>query len=165
MACIDLRMEIRPATKEDVPAIVALLADDKLGRIREDYHIPLPKTYYRAFEAIQQDPNQELMVLESVEKRVIGTFQLSHIPYLTYRGGIRSQIEAVRIHKDLRSQGLGELIFRWAISRAKEKGAHLLQLTTDKQRPEAKHFYQKIGFVDSHDGMKLHLSSHTTPLR
>lgn len=149
-------MIIRPATSEDLPFIVQMLAQDPLGAKREDFRLPLPDSYLEAFARIVADPNQELMVVASGEE-VWGTFQLSFIPYLTYRGGVRAQIEAVRIREDQRGQGLGETMFRWAIDRAREKGAHVLQLTTDKQRPDALRFYQKLGFVASHEGMKLHL--------
>ncbi|MFK7810448.1 MAG: N-acetyltransferase family protein [Saprospiraceae bacterium] len=149
-------MIFRKATKSDLRAIVQMLADDKLGQLREDFQEPLPKQYFDAFENIDSDPNQNLMVIENDEKEVVGTLQLSFIPYLTYQGGIRAQIEAVRIRKDYRGKGLGEKVFKWAIKTAAEKGAHLLQLTTDKKRPEAIRFYQKLGFVDSHEGMKLH---------
>ena len=148
-------MKIRSALVADVPAIVQMISNDKLGALREDYREPLPATYYEAFNRIDSDPNQELMVMEDDEK-IVGTMQLSFIPYLTYQGGIRAQIEAVRIHEERRGQGLGEQMFKWAINRAQERGAHVLQLTTDKQRPEALHFYEKLGFVASHEGMKLH---------
>lgn len=150
-----MRLNYRKATKEDIPAIIKMLAQDKLGKLRENYREPLPETYYQAFDRIERDENQELIVIEN-EEEVIGTLQLSFIPYLTYRGGIRAQIEAVRIRKDMRGQGIGEQLFRWAIARAKARGAHLLQLTTDKQRPEAVRFYEKLGFRASHEGMKLH---------
>ena len=148
-------MIIRKASQQDLESIIQLLADDKLGAKRENYVLPLPQAYRDAFQAIIQDPNQELMVL-STDERVIGTFQMTFIPYLTYQGRWRAQIEAVRIHKNFRGEGLGQKIFQWAIARAKERGVHLLQLTTDKQRPEAKRFYEKLGFVASHEGMKLH---------
>ncbi len=150
-------MKIRKAKKEDVPAIVSMIANDKLGQLREDYRDPLPQKYFRAFEAIDSDSNQELMVCEASAGQIIGTLQLSFIPYLTYQGGIRAQIEAVRVHETYRGKGIGQQLFEWAISRAKEKGAHVLQLTTDKKRPEALKFYEKLGFSASHEGMKLHL--------
>lgn len=149
-------MKIRNAEKEDLIAIVSMLADDALGSQREDFRIPLPAAYLHAFEAIASDPNQELMVVEDDGGEVIGTFQLTFIPYLTYQGRSRAQIEAVRIRKDHRGVGLGTEMFQWAIKRAEEKGAHLLQLTTDKKRPEALKFYETLGFVASHEGMKLH---------
>ena len=146
----------REATKKDVPFIVEMLADDKLGALREKYQNPLPQLYYDAFEEIDLDKNQELIVIENTNQEIIGTLQLSFISYLTYQGGMRAQIEAVRIRRDQRGKGYGEQFFKWAIERAKEKNAHVLQLTTDKQRPEAISFYQKLGFKASHEGMKLH---------
>lgn len=149
-------MNFRKATKEDVPFIVQMMADDELGKLREDFRDPLPQQYYQAFSNIDNDPNQELIVIENESGEIIGTLQLSFIQYLTYQGGIRAQIEAVRIRNDQRGKGIGEKLFRWAIERAKEKGAHLLQLTTDKQRPDAIRFYENLGFKASHEGMKLH---------
>ena len=146
----------RPAEKRDVFFIVQMLADDKLGALREQFEDPLPDSYYQAFEAIDRDPNQELMVVEMASE-IIGTLQLSFIPYLTYQGGVRAQIEAVRIRADQRGLGLGQQFFRWAIDRATERGAHVLQLTTDKKRPEALRFYENLGFIASHEGMKLFL--------
>ncbi|WP_373517728.1 GNAT family N-acetyltransferase [Pricia sp.] len=152
-------LKIREAKKADVPMIVAMIANDKLGQLRENYLNPLPNTYYEAFENIAADPNQELMVMETKNGLVIGTLQLSFIQYLTYQGGIRAQIEAVRVHKEYRGQGIGQHLFEWAIHRAKEKKAHVVQLTTDKKRPEALKFYEKLGFTASHEGMKLHLKT------
>ena len=149
-------MQYRAAHRKDVPAIVAMIADDQLGALREDFQDPLPEKYYLAFEHIDRDDNQELIVVENEEGKIIGTMQLSFIQYLTYQGGIRAQIEAVRIHKDWRGQKIGEEMFKWAIARAQERGAHLLQLTTDKKRPDALRFYEKLGFKASHEGMKLH---------
>lgn len=149
-------MKFRKAKKDDVPEIVKMIANDELGKQREDYQEPLPEKYYQAFENIDSDINQELIVIENEENAVIGTLQLTFIQYLTYQGGIRAQIEAVRIREDQRGKGIGEKLFKWAINRSKEKGAHLLQLTTDKKRPEALKFYEKLGFTASHAGMKLH---------
>ncbi len=148
-------MYFRRASPEDVPTIVGLLADDPLGQAREDFTDPLPDCYLQAFLRIHQDPNQELMVVMD-KMEIVATFQMSFIPYLTYRGGVRAQIEAVRVHKDRRGEGLGQEVFTWAIQRAQEKNAHVLQLTTDKKRPDAIRFYEKLGFVASHEGMKLH---------
>ena len=148
-------MKIRKATYEDISAIVAMLADDELGAKRENFQQPLPEVYLKAFEVIISDPHQELMVVEK-QQEVIGTMQLSFIQYLTYQGGVRAQIEAVRIRKDQRGTGLGTQMFEWAINRAKDRGAHVLQLTSDKQRPDAIRFYESLGFVASHEGMKLH---------
>jgi len=154
-------LHFRKATRADVPLIVAMLAHDKLGSQREDFRDPLPDAYFNAFEHIDQDTNQELMVVEDQSGEVIGTLQLSFIPYLTYQGGVRAQIEAVRIREDQRGRGLGTHFFQWAIDRAREKGAHVLQLTSDKQRPEAISFYENLGFKASHEGMKLHFKETT----
>lgn len=149
-------MNIRTATKEDLTAIIALIADDDLGKIREDFQNPLPKEYLKAFELISTDKKQDLVVVENEELEIIGTLQLSFIQYLTYRGGIRAQLESVRIRKDQRGLGIGKSMFEWAINKAKERNAHLLQLTTDKKRPNAIKFYEDLGFVQSHEGMKMH---------
>jgi len=151
-----MKLRFRKATKSDVTFIVEMLADDALGQLREAYANPLPQKYYTAFENIDKDANQELMVVENEAKDIIGTLQVTFIPYLTYQGGVRAQIEAVRIHKNYRGQGLGEEFFKWAINRAKEKGAHVLQLTSNKKRPDAIRFYEKLGFKATHEGMKLH---------
>jgi N-acetylglutamate synthase-like GNAT family acetyltransferase len=101
-------MIFREAKREDVIEIVKMIANDKLGKLREDFKEPLPNRYYAAFENIENDKNQELIVLEDDDKEVIGTLQLSFIQYLTYQGGIRAQIEAVRIREDQRGKGVGE---------------------------------------------------------
>ena len=149
-------MNFRKATREDVPKIVEMIADDELGKTRENYQVPLPAEYLQAFENIDADHNQELIVVEDEHTEIIGTLQLSFIQYLTYQGGIRAQIEAVRIKKDKRGLGIGKTMFEWAIKRAKERNAHLLQLTTDKKRPKAIKFYEDLGFSATHEGMKMH---------
>jgi GNAT superfamily N-acetyltransferase len=149
-------MKFRKATRNDLSQIIEMIADDELGKTRENFQVPLPKEYLIAFEKIDSDPNQELIVVENEEHEIIGTLQLSFIQYLTYQGGIRAQIEAVRIKKDKRGIGLGKKMFVWAIERAKERKAHLLQLTTDKKRLEAIKFYEDLGFKPSHEGMKMH---------
>ncbi len=149
-------MKFRKAIKEDIPKLVEMIADDALGQTRENFQDPLPSVYYEAFQKIDSDPNQELIVIQETDGSIIGTLQLSFIQYLTYQGGIRAQIEAVRIHKYKRGEGLGETLFKWAIERAKDRNAHLIQLTTDKKRPEALKFYEKLGFKPGHEGMKLH---------
>ncbi|MFT6963236.1 MAG: GNAT superfamily N-acetyltransferase [Flammeovirgaceae bacterium] len=149
-------MNFRKATENDISVIVEMIADDELGKKRENFQNPLPKEYLNAFKKINSDENQELIVVENEESEIIGTLQLSFIQYLTYRGGIRAQIEAVRIRKDKRGLGIGKTMFKWAINRAKEKNAHLLQLTTDKKRPKAIEFYENLGFKATHEGMKIH---------
>ncbi|MCA6075003.1 GNAT family N-acetyltransferase [Fulvivirga sedimenti] len=150
-------MMIRKAKEIDLPLIVAMLADDKLGSIREDYQLPLPSSYIEAFHKIDRDSNQKLIVVENEQGEIIGAMQLSFIQYLTYQGGIRAQMEAVRIHKNYRGTGLGTKMLKWAIFTAKENGAHVIQLTTDKKRPDAIRFYESLGFKTTHEGMKMHL--------
>lgn len=151
-------MKFRKAKIEEIATIVQLLANDPLGKEREDFSDPLPQVYRSAFEKIDLDPNQNLIVLENESEEIVGTFQLSFLQYLTYQGGIRAQIEAVRIRQEYRGLGLGEKLIQYAIELAKEKGAHVVQLTTDKKRPAAINFYEKLGFHPTHEGMKLHLS-------
>lgn len=143
-------MIFRKAIRNDVAKIVEMIADDELGKNREQYQIPLPNEYLLAFENIDADQNQELIVVENENAEIIGTLQLSFIQYMTYRGGIRAQIEAVRIKKDQRGLGIGKAMFEWAIERATERKAHLLQLTSDKRRPDAIRFYQSLGFKATH---------------
>jgi len=149
-------MKFRKATEKDISTIVEMIADDELGKEREKFQYPLPNEYLKAFERINSDENQELIVVENENSEIIGTLQLTFIQYLTYRGRIRAQIEAVRIRKDNRGVGLGKIMFEWAIKRAKAKKAHLLQLTTDKKRAKAIKFYKDLGFKQSHEGMKIH---------
>lgn len=149
-------LNYRKATESDLTTIIKMIADDELGRKRENFQTPLPKEYLIAFKKINDDPNQELIVVEDKNAETIGTLQLSFIQYLTYKGGIRAQIEAVRIRKDKRGLGIGKEMFKWVIKKAQEKGAHLLQLTSDKKRPKAIKFYEDLGFEATHEGMKIH---------
>ena len=150
-------VKIRPATHQDLADIVRLLADDPLGSQRENFTHPLPEKYKKAFKAIEQDENCELIVAEE-DGQIVATLQLNILQYLTYQGGRRAQIEAVRVAKERRGRGIGRMLFSWAISKARFLGCHLIQLTTDKNRPNAVHFYEDLGFKASHEGMKLHLT-------
>jgi len=147
---------IRKACRDDVPHIVQLLANDPLGKQREICEDPLPQKYYTAFSEISSDQNNYLIVIED-EKRIIGTSQLTIITYLTYQGGKRGQIEGVRIDESYRGQGIGNLMIEWSISKSRDLNCHLVQLTMDKKRLETIEFYKKLGFVASHEGLKLHL--------
>ena len=147
---------MRRAGRSDLPGIVRLLADDPLGAKRERYADPLPASYLDAFAAIERDPNQELWVACAGDA-LVGVLQVTFIPYLTYQGGWRALIEGVRIARDFRSRGVGRMLLEWAIGRARERGCHMVQLTTDKARPDALRFYQRLGFVASHEGLKLFL--------
>ncbi|MER5356513.1 GNAT family N-acetyltransferase [Kitasatospora sp. NPDC002551] len=145
---------IRRATGDDLPAIVAMLADDPLGATRESPGDLAP--YRTAFARIDADPHQHLVVAERAG-RTIGTLQLTVIPGLSRKGSTRTVIEAVRIHADERGTGLGGRLIQWAIDRSRELDADLVQLTSDATRTDAHRFYERLGFVPSHVGFKLAL--------
>ena len=147
---------LRIARTDDVPALVRMLADDELGATREDPGEPLAKSYLTAFAAIDKDPHNELVVAENGSE-VVGMLQLTLTPHLTYKGRSRASIEGVRVDRRFRSAGIGRMMFEWAINRAKDRGCHLVQLTTDKSRPDAIRFYESLGFIATHEGMKLKL--------
>ena len=151
-----MQLTFRRATATDLPVIISLLADDELGRQREDATIPLNARYVDAFAAIDRDPNQLLAVVER-EGAVIGCLQLTFIPGLSRLGMWRGQIESVRISSAERGGGIGRTMFEWAIEECRGRGCELVQLTTDKRRPDAARFYEALGFVASHEGMKLSL--------
>lgn len=154
-------VRFRIATRDDLPDIVRMLADDPLGARREDYRTPLPESYGRAFAAIDVDPNNEIIVAElegeETGRTVVGVLQLTFIPNLTYRGSWRAMIEGVRVDSAARSAGIGRKMIHWAVERARARGCRLVQLTSDKSRPEAIRFYESLGFVASHEGFKLRL--------
>ncbi|MGW1196417.1 N-acetyltransferase family protein [Streptomyces sp. NPDC002536] len=145
---------IRRATADDIPAIVALLADDPLGAQRESPGDLAP--YRTAFERLTGDPNQHLVVAER-DGRTIGTLQLTVIPGLSRRGATRSVVEAVRVHADERGSGLGTRLVEWAIEASRLEGCLLVQLTSDATRVDAHRFYERLGFEASHLGFKYHL--------
>jgi GNAT superfamily N-acetyltransferase len=150
-------LKIRLAERRDVQAIVRLLAHDVFGEQRECATEPLPSSYYEAFAAIAADPNQELTVAE-LDGVVVGTLQLTILQNLDYQGGRRGLIEAVRVAGEHRSRGIGADLLRYAIERARARGCHLVQLTSDKRRVDARRFYERLGFRATHEGMKLVLS-------
>lgn len=149
-----MTVTIRRAVADDVPEIVALLADDSPGAKRESPDDLTP--YQVAFKAVDADPNQLLVVVEH-EGAVVGTAQLSYIPGLSRRGALRAQIEGVRVRSDQRGTGLGERMMRWLIDTARERGADVVQLTSDVTREGAHRFYQRLGFQPTHVGFKMAL--------
>lgn len=149
-------LSFRLATEDDVPAIVHMLADDALGATRENTSTEALPNYMQAFKKIRGDPSQELTIA-TINSEPVATFQLTFIQYLTHGGSMRALIESVRVHSAWRGRGIGRQVFAYAINRAKEKGCQMVQLTSDKQRPDAIRFYQGLGFVASHEGMKLTL--------
>lgn len=154
----DAGASVRRATLEDLPAIVALLRDDDLGATREraaDLAGALAP-YRDAFAEIAADPQHEVLVLD-VGGEVAGVLQLSFLRCLTHEGGLRAQIEGVRVDRARRGGGLGRMLIGDAVRRARARGCRLVQLTTDRRRPEALAFYERLGFIASHHGMKLDL--------
>ncbi len=146
---------LRRARPGDVAAIVGLLAADQLGTARDGVRTDADmRAYQRAFAEIDRDPAHVLVVAEA-EGRVVATMQLSFLPGLARRGALRAQVEAVRVHEAYRSFGVGGAMLAWAISEARQRGCALIQLTTDKTRTDAHRFYERLGFVASHEGMKL----------
>ena len=149
----------RRAIASDLPAIVSLLFNDPLGRQREDSRDPPNPRYVAAFDAIQADPNQYLAVACRAEGEVVGCLQVSFLPGLSRLGQWRGQIEGVRVAESVRGTGIGARFFQWAIDLCRSRGCGLVQLTTDKARPDAHRFYEGLGFVASHEGMKLSLEA------
>ncbi|MFF1447600.1 GNAT family N-acetyltransferase [Streptomyces sp. NPDC058274] len=147
-------LEIRRAGADDVPAMVAMLADDPLGAERESPDDLTP--YLAALDRLSADPHQHLMVAVR-EGRVIGTLQLTVIPGLSRKGATRSIIEGVRVHADERGSGLGSLLIEWAVDESRRQGCQLVQLTSDATRTDAHRFYERLGFTASHVGFKLPL--------
>ncbi|GAA0800115.1 GNAT family N-acetyltransferase [Spirilliplanes yamanashiensis] len=145
--------EFRLAVRADVPAVVALLGDDDLGAAREAAVGP---AYWRAFDAIDADPGNELVVVVR-DGVVVGTCQLTYTPSLSRQGALRVTVEAVRVRSDQRGRGTGAAMMRWALDRARSRGCSLAQLTTDKRRADAHRFYAGLGFAATHEGMKLTL--------
>ena len=149
----------REARDADLPSILAMLGDDPLGKYRElalPEHADIPAAYKAAFQAIAADPRNRLCVAE-IGGAVVGCFQLTFIPGLTYQGGERATIEGVRVLQTMRGRGIGKAMMEFAIAQAKVRGCVLVQLTTDKRRADAQEFYRALGFVASHEGMKLRL--------
>ncbi|SIN39855.1 GNAT family N-acetyltransferase [Micromonospora cremea] len=144
----------REAIRADLPAVIALLADDVLGKARD--FTTVDEAYERAFADISADPRNQLIVAEQGGE-LVGCLQITYIPGLGRHGAERSLIESVRVRSDRRGQGLGRELMAWAIDQARRRGCALVQLTTDKTRQDAHRFYLSLGFVASHEGMKLTL--------
>jgi GNAT superfamily N-acetyltransferase len=149
-------LTFRLATRDDLPAIIRMLVDDALGNEWDRYDEPLSSAYYKAFQAIQDEKNNELVVAQSGGE-IVGILQLTYIPGLLFQGGWRALIEGVRVSSSVRGRGVGTAFLKWAIARADARGCHLAQLTTNKLRVDAKRFYERLGFKATHEGMKLPL--------
>ncbi|KWV52582.1 GNAT family acetyltransferase [Bradyrhizobium macuxiense] len=146
---------IRRATREDIAAVVGMLADDPLGSARERIEDPLPQSYYQAFERVDRDPNLQLVVAVDGDGIVVGCLQLAVLPGISSQGGSRGLLEDVRVAKHCRSRGIGEKLVQWAIAEARTKGCMLVELLTHHTRVDAQRFYERLGFARSHVGMTI----------
>jgi ribosomal protein S18 acetylase RimI-like enzyme len=149
--------KIRRARRDDVAAMVRMLADDHLGRDRERVEEPLPSSYMLAFDAIERSPLIQLMVAEDGDGEVVGCLQLCILPGLSSQGGSRALIEDVRVASDRRGGGIGQQLLHWAIEQARADGCKLVELLTHHSRVDAQRFYARLGFASSHLGMTLRL--------
>jgi ribosomal protein S18 acetylase RimI-like enzyme len=149
------QIRIRPALSGDVAAIVAMLADDALGRGRERVEDPLPPSYVQAYERVERDPNIQLVVAEGEGGEVVGCLQLCILPGLSSQGASRGLIEDVRVAAHCRSLGIGEQLVQWAIAEARSRGCRLVELLTHNTRIDAQRFYKRLGFAASHVGMTI----------
>jgi ribosomal protein S18 acetylase RimI-like enzyme len=146
---------IRPARRDDVGVIVGMLADDALGSGRERIEDPLPQSYFEAFEAVDRDPNIQLVIAQDGDGTVIGCLQLCILPGLSSQGASRALIEDVRVASHCRSRGIGEQLVQWAVREARGRGCKLVELLTHNTRVDAQRFYERLGFARSHVGMTL----------
>lgn len=179
-----MKLKFRQATRKDLPEIVRMLADDFLGSTRERYENPLPESYVKAFEEIEADKNNELIVAimseppaaaggsnadssnikenpsataDGSDEIIVGTLQITFTPSISFQGGKRATVESVRVYEKYRGQGIGKELMLWAIERAKKENCVAVQLTTNSERKDAHRFYENLGFKGSHLGMKLKL--------
>jgi len=150
-------LSFRQATRADLLEIVRMLADDFLGAQRERYENPLPESYTRAFEEIQIDKNNELIVAEK-DGAIVGSLQITFTPSISFQGGKRATVESVRVDEKYRGQGIGRELMLFAINRAREEKCVSMQLTTNADRADAHRFYENLGFKGTHLGMKLKLT-------
>lgn len=148
--------KIKEATIDDLEEIVFMLSDDDLGSRREKYELPLPASYLNAFNKINDCKDAALLV-GLIHDDIVAVAQINILHYLTFQGGARAQIEGVRVKKAYQGKGIGRKIFKHLIGYAKAKGCHMVQLTTNNQRDDAKKFYESLGFRATHHGMKLYI--------
>jgi len=151
-----MKLKFRQAIRKDLSEIVRMLADDFLGATRERYENPLPESYVKAFEEINADKNNELIVAEK-DGKIVGTLQITFTPSISFQGGKRATVESVRVDEKYRGQGFGKELMKWAINRAREENCVAMQLATNSDRKDAHRFYEDLGFKGTHLGMKLYL--------
>ncbi|MET0676571.1 MAG: GNAT family N-acetyltransferase [Bradyrhizobium sp.] len=150
-----VKVTIRRARREDIGAIIGMLADDPLGGPRERIEDPLPECYFTAFERVNGDPNIQLVVAEEGEGAVVGCLQLCILPGLSSQGASRGLIEDVRVASNRRSRGIGEQLVQWSVAEARAKGCKVVELLTHHTRVDAQRFYERLGFARSHVGMTV----------
>lgn len=151
-----MRLQFRPAVKEDLPGLIAMLADDALGVNREEAGHSIHPNYIHALKQIENDPNNDLIVAE-FNGQLVGMIQLTFIASLTRTGALRCQIEGIRVDSSFRGRGFGSDMIRWGIEQARKRDCRIVQLTSDKKRMDALQFYKSLGFTASHEGFKLAL--------
>ena len=153
-----MKLNFLQAKREDLAEIVRMLADDFLGATRERLANPLPESYVKAFEEIDADKNNELIVAEK-DGEIIGTLQITFTPSISFQGGKRATVESVRVDEKYRGRGIGKELMLWAINRARAENCVAMQLTTNADRTDAHRFYENLGFKKSHLGMKFYLGT------
>jgi GNAT superfamily N-acetyltransferase len=147
-------MRIRAATVEDLSSILGLVAEDEISRSRRNFSTEVTPRLVSMLEVLTADPNNELLVGEE-QGRVVATLQLTFIPGLGGGGRWRAQVEAVFVAESERGRGFGRQLMEEAIIRARARDCGHMQLTSDKRRYRAHRFYQRMGFLSSHEGIKL----------
>jgi GNAT superfamily N-acetyltransferase len=150
-----MNLTYRHATPDDLPLIVGLIVEDSVVATNDDAGDAMHPDYVDALGAIDQDPNQEMFVVE-LDETPVGCFQLSYLPGLMRRGMWRGQIEVVHVTEPMRNRGIGGEMMRWALERCREKGCGMVQLTSNKKRTDAHRFYERLGFAKSHEGFKYY---------
>lgn len=153
---LDPDLTFRTATESDLPALADMLGDDVLGKTRDGRQF-LPQ-YAAAFKAVQAQAGNSILIA-TLGTEVVGMLQLTFIPGLSRAGMLRAQVESVRVSSGHRGRQIGRRLIEHALALSREAGCGLVQLTTDKQRPDAIRFYASLGFKPSHEGMKLTLSA------
>lgn len=153
-----IKLDFFEATESDLPIIISLLAEDELGSTRENVNPDVFISYQTAFQKIQKDINAKIIVVKH-DNQIIGVAQINFLTHLIYQGGTRGHIEGVRIKQEYQNQGIGTQFFQYLINLAKTHSCYMVQLTTNKVRVKAHRFYKKLGFVNSHEGFKLDLTT------
>jgi GNAT superfamily N-acetyltransferase len=151
-----MALSFRNARPDDLPFIIALIVEDSVIQTGDEPADAGHADYTDALAAIDADPNEEMIVVENDGER-IGCFQLSYLPGLMRRGMWRGQIEVVHVGDAWQNRGFGTEMMRWAVERCRQRGCGLVQLTSNKKRPDAHRFYERLGFSKSHEGFKIYL--------